>query len=89
MEPHRLDPTEATEQELAGEQIFMGKGQCGVCHIPQFAFMDNNMHDLKLERFYEIGRTVNGLVTLPDGAGKPLPCAASRIRHPICMTVAS
>ena len=66
----RLDPTEATEQELAGEQIFMGKGQCGVCHIPQFAFMDNNMHDLKLERFYEIGRTVNGLVTLPDGAIK-------------------
>ena len=66
----RLDPTEATEQELAGEQIFMGKGQCGVCHIPQIAFMDNNMHDLKLERFYEIGRTVNGLVTLPDGAIK-------------------
>ena len=32
--------------------------------------MDNNMHDLKLERFYEIGQTVNGLVTLPDGAIK-------------------
>jgi cytochrome c peroxidase len=29
--------------------------------------MDNMMHDLKLERFYQIGQTVNGLVTLPDG----------------------
>jgi cytochrome c peroxidase len=66
----RLDPTQATEQELAGEQVFMGKGQCAVCHVPHTAFMDNNMHDLKLERFYEIGQTVNGLVTLPDGAIK-------------------
>ena len=45
----------------------MGKGHCAECHIPQTAFMDNNMHDLKLERFYEIGQTVNDLVTLPDG----------------------
>jgi cytochrome c peroxidase len=66
----RLDPALASEQELAGEQVFMGKGQCAVCHIPQTAFMDNNMHYLKLERFYEIGQTVNGLVTLPDGAIK-------------------
>jgi cytochrome c peroxidase len=66
----RLDPTQASEQELAGEQVFMGKGQCAVCHIPQTAFMDNNMHDLKLERFYEIGQTVNGLVTLPESAIK-------------------
>jgi cytochrome c peroxidase len=66
----RLDPSEATEQELAGEEVFMGKGQCAVCHIPQTAFMDNNMHDLKLERFYEIGQVANGLVMLPDGAIK-------------------
>jgi cytochrome c peroxidase len=66
----RLDPDQASEQELAGEQVFMGKGRCAVCHIPQTAFMDNNMHDLRLERFYEIGQTVNGLVTLPDGAIK-------------------
>jgi cytochrome c peroxidase len=63
----RLDPAQATEQELTGEQVFLGKGQCAVCHIPQTAFMDNNMHDLKLERFYEIGQSVNGLVMLPDG----------------------
>ena len=66
----RLDAETATEQELAGERVFMGKGQCATCHIPQTAFMDNNMHDLMLERFYEIGQTVNGLVTLPDGAIK-------------------
>jgi cytochrome c peroxidase len=63
----RLDPTKATPQELAGEKVFMGKGQCAACHIPQTAFMDNNMHDLKLERFYKIGQTTNGLVALPDG----------------------
>jgi cytochrome c peroxidase len=63
----RLDPTKATAQELAGEQVFLGKGRCGQCHTPQTSFLDNNMHDLKLERFYNIGQTVNGLVLLPDG----------------------
>jgi cytochrome c peroxidase len=29
--------------------------------------MDNTMHDLRLERFYEPGKTVNGLVMLPEG----------------------
>ncbi len=66
----RLDPSKATPQELAGEKIFMGKGACAQCHIPVQSFMDNNMHDLKLERFYRIGQTVNDLVMLPDGAIK-------------------
>jgi cytochrome c peroxidase len=66
----RLDAAKATEEELAGERIFMGKGQCHVCHLPQTAFMDNNMHDLKLERFYKIGQVANDLVMLPDGAIK-------------------
>jgi cytochrome c peroxidase len=66
----QLDPARASEQELAGERIFMGKGQCSVCHVPQTAFMDNNMHDLKLERFYKIGQVENGFVMLPDGAVK-------------------
>jgi cytochrome c peroxidase len=63
----QLDPTLATAQELAGEKIFMGKGRCATCHNPQTSFMDNNMHDLKLERFYRIGQTFNDFVTLPDG----------------------
>jgi cytochrome c peroxidase len=63
----RLDPRKATQQELAGEKVFMGKGRCAECHVPQLAFMDNNMHDLKLERFYQVGKTSNDLVLLPDG----------------------
>jgi cytochrome c peroxidase len=45
----------------------MGKGRCAECHTPNTAFMDNNMHDLKLERFYKPGQTANDLVELPDG----------------------
>jgi cytochrome c peroxidase len=63
----RLDPAKANEQELAGERVFFGKGRCGECHMPQTSLMDNNMHDLKLERFYSVGKTVNDFVALPDG----------------------
>ena len=54
----RLDPAKATEQERRGEEIFFGKGQCSVCHQPPF-FLDDKMHDLKVERFYT-PRTING-----------------------------
>jgi cytochrome c peroxidase len=64
---NRLDPSKATPQELAGERVFMGKGHCAACHVPETAFMDNQMHDLRLERFYRPGETINGLVILPDG----------------------
>jgi cytochrome c peroxidase len=53
---NRLDPALATEQELAGERVFFGKGRCAEC----------NMQDLKLERFYEVGTVVNDMVILPD-----------------------
>ena len=53
-----------------GSRCSWARASAPTCHIPQTAFMDNNMHDLKLERFYEIGQTVNDLVTLPDGAIK-------------------
>ncbi|MDN5752498.1 MAG: cytochrome B6, partial [Nitrosospira sp.] len=46
----RLDPAKATEKELRGEKLFFGKGQCAGCHKPP-AFLDQQMHDLKLERF--------------------------------------
>jgi cytochrome c peroxidase len=68
----RLDPSKSSPTELAGERVFMGKGRCAECHVPAMSFMDNNMHDLKLERFYQIGQTANGLVTLPDGPIKTL-----------------
>jgi cytochrome c peroxidase len=42
----------ASEQELAGEEIFFGKGRCAECHAGPFS-IDHQMHDLHLERFYE------------------------------------
>lgn len=63
----RLMPEKASPQELAGEKVFFGKGQCAACHVAQTSFLDNNMHDLKLERFYKVGETRNDLVLLPDG----------------------
>lgn len=63
----RLDPSKATAAELAGEKVFMGKGRCADCHIPQTSFLDNTMHDLKLERFYKIGQVVNDQAAIPDG----------------------
>ncbi|HVX11766.1 MAG TPA: cytochrome B6 [Pirellulales bacterium] len=46
----RLDPDKATESELRGEKLFFGKAQCSVCHPAPF-YLDNNLHDLHLERF--------------------------------------
>jgi len=62
-----LDPKMASAQELAGEKVFMGKGRCAECHVPNTSFMDNNMHDLHLERFYKVGATANDQVAIPDG----------------------
>jgi len=45
----RLNPDEATEQELRGE-LFRGKAQCAGCHPAPF-FLDHQVHDLHLERF--------------------------------------
>jgi cytochrome c peroxidase len=46
----RLDPAKATENEKRGEQLFFGKAQCAACHPAPF-YLDDKMHDLKLERF--------------------------------------
>jgi cytochrome c peroxidase len=69
---NRLDPKKASQRELAGEKVFMGKARCAECHVPQESFMDNQMHDLKLERFYKVGHTVNDFVMMPDGPIKTL-----------------
>jgi cytochrome c peroxidase len=45
-----LDPTKATEGELRGEKLFFGKARCAACHPAPF-YLDNQMHDLHLERF--------------------------------------
>jgi cytochrome c peroxidase len=44
------DPAKANQSELRGEVLFFGKAQCATCHVPPF-YLDNKMHDLKVERF--------------------------------------
>ena len=48
----RLDPDKASRMELKGEEVFFGKGRCAECHPAPF-YLDDKMHDLKVERFYE------------------------------------
>jgi cytochrome c peroxidase len=68
----KLDPSgylieeKATEKELMGQKIFMTKGRCAECHIPEMAFMDQQMHDLRLERFYE-PEMISDHYSTPDG----------------------
>jgi cytochrome c peroxidase len=47
----RLDPDKATAAELRGEKVFHGKARCAECHPPPF-YLDNRMHDLRVEEFY-------------------------------------
>jgi cytochrome c peroxidase len=46
----KLDPAKATQSELHGQKLFFGKAQCAVCHPAPF-YLDNQLHDLKLDRF--------------------------------------
>lgn len=48
----RLITGKASDAEQRGEKIFFGKGQCAGCHPPA-VFLDNQMHDLGLERFVD------------------------------------
>lgn len=50
----RLIAEKATAEERRGEELFFGKAQCGACHPAPF-YMDNRMHDLRVEEFY-VGR---------------------------------
>jgi cytochrome c peroxidase len=61
----RLDPAQATERELRGQELFFGKARCGECHTsPQYT--DNTLHDLQLERFFEPA-VINGIVSDAEG----------------------
>jgi len=66
-----LDKTNATMDELQGEAIFNGKGRCAYCHSAPY-FTDNNMHDLKAERFYK-QEMANGMMMAHDGMIKTFP----------------
>jgi cytochrome c peroxidase len=47
----RLIPSKATQAELRGEVLFNGKARCATCHPAPF-YTDNQMHDLRVEEFY-------------------------------------
>jgi cytochrome c peroxidase len=66
-----LDKSKATAQELHGEEIFLGKGQCAVCHTPPY-YTDNLMHNLRAERFYK-QQMINGVMASADGPIKTFP----------------
>ncbi len=67
----KLDPAKATEAEMRGQEIFMGKGQCAACHTPPY-YTDNLMHNLKTERFFnEV--MINGRKASADGPIKTFP----------------
>lgn len=67
----RLYPGLATPQELRGEALFNGKADCVSCHAAPF-FTDNEMHDLRAERFYE-PRMINDMLASKDGLIKTFP----------------
>ena len=67
----KLDPGKATAAELRGQEVFFGKGQCSVCHVPPF-YTDNLMHNLQVERFFK-PQMVNGRFATADGPIKTFP----------------
>ena len=61
----KLDPAKASKNELRGQEVFFGKGQCATCHTPPY-YTDNLMHNLKVERFFK-EVTINGRKASADG----------------------
>ncbi|MES2675128.1 MAG: cytochrome B6 [Pseudomonadota bacterium] len=67
----KLDPRKSTESEMRGQDLFFGKGKCGSCHQAPY-YTDNNMHNLKVERFYK-PRMINGQMATAEGPIKTFP----------------
>src|SRR5438874_5995958 len=67
----RLDPAKATPEEIRGQAVFFGKGECSSCHTPPY-YTDNLMHNLHTERFYK-PKMINGRLANMDGPIKTFP----------------
>ena len=67
----RLNPQRASQDELRGQAVFFGKGQCAACH-PAPYYTDNSMHNLQVERFFK-PRLVNAMMASADGPIKTFP----------------
>jgi len=76
----RLDPAKASEAELRGQAVFLGKGQCATCHTPPY-YTDNLMHNLQVERFFN-ERMINGRKASADGPIKTFPLRGIRDSPP-------
>src|SRR2546425_264697 len=61
----KLDPANASQSELRGQELFFGKAQCATCH-PAPYYTDNLMHNLRVERFYQ-EVMINGRKASADG----------------------
>jgi len=57
----KLDPGRARPEELRGQEVFFGKGQCSAC----LYYNDNLMHNLHVEPFYK-PQFINSLIA-PSG----------------------
>ncbi len=67
----KLDPRKATQEELRGQTVFFGKGNCASCHVPPF-YTDNLTHNLQTERFFK-QTVVNYMQMIGDGPIKTFP----------------
>jgi cytochrome c peroxidase len=67
----KLDPRQANESELHGQELFFGKAKCATCH-PAPYYTDNLMHNLRADRFYK-PRMVNNMMAAQDGPIKSFP----------------
>jgi cytochrome c peroxidase len=67
----KLDSKRATPEEMRGQALFFGKGQCATCHTPPY-YTDNLMHNLRAERFYR-PQMINGMMASADGPIKTFP----------------
>ena len=67
----KLNPKKATDAEMRGQALFLGKAQCASCHTPPY-YTDNLMHNLKAERFFK-PRMINGRMASADGPIKTFP----------------
>jgi cytochrome c peroxidase len=66
----KLVASKATPAEMRGQELFFGKAQCATCHTPPY-YIDQLMHDLRVERFYE-PRVINGILASADGPIKTM-----------------
>ena len=66
----KLNPDAATDAEMRGQELFFGKAKCSQCHTPPY-YIDQLMHDLRAERFYE-PRMINGILASADGPIKTM-----------------